>query len=181
MGTSHHGLLVALLLAGATSLTAAAGTPSAPSRFRYDETAGKCLDAEGREGYNRRTREELVSTGDAECADFGRSTRDNLTYLRLDRANLRGANFDGALFYLGSITNSDLSGAKLSGTSGQMEYRGSRLRGATLAGADLTYAEFQDADLDGADLRGARFGPHTRLPFDHAEALRRGMVFDPKP
>jgi uncharacterized protein YjbI with pentapeptide repeats len=180
MGTSHHGFLVALLLAGA-ALAAAADTPAAPSRFRYDETAAKCLDAEGREGYNRRSREELVSTGEAECADFTGSRRENLTYLRLDRANLRGANLDGTPFYLGSITNSDLTGARLSGTSGQMEYRGSRLRRATLAGADLTYAELQDADLDGADLRGARFSPHTRLPFDHAEALRRGMVFDPKP
>jgi hypothetical protein len=36
-------------------------------RFQYDETSGKCRDAEGREGYNRSSRAELETTGDAEC------------------------------------------------------------------------------------------------------------------
>ena len=153
--------------------------PAAPSRFRYDETSGKCLDSEGREGYNRSSREALQKTGDAECADFRRGF--NLTYLRLNKANLRGANFSGVPWYLGSISDSDLTGANLSGTSGQMVYRRSRLREAKLSGADLTWADLKDADLGGADLGSAQFSFHTRLPFDHDEALRRGMIFVPKP
>ena len=33
--------------------------------------------------------------------------------------------------------------------------------------------------LRGADLRGATFDEKTKLPFDHAEAKRRGMIFKP--
>jgi hypothetical protein len=151
------------------------GAPATLPGFRYDETAGKCLDAEGREGYNTRSRKELEATRDAECADFRGPV--NLTYLYLEKANLRGANFAGTSWYLGSITDSDLTGADLSSTSGQMHYHRSRLRGASLARADLTYADLTDTDLTGAALRGARFSNRTRLPFDHDEALRRGMIF----
>jgi hypothetical protein len=148
-------------------------------RFRYDETSGKCLDAEGREGYNRSSRAELETTGDAECVDF--RGRFNLTYLHLRSANLRGANFADVSWYLGEIADSDLTGADLSRTSGQMVYRRSRLRAANLSRADLHYADLAEADLDRADLRGARFNVRTRLPFDRDEALRRGMVFDVEP
>jgi uncharacterized protein YjbI with pentapeptide repeats len=153
--------------------------PAAGLRFRFDEQSGRCLDAQGREGYNRGSRE-LMKTREAECADF--SDRGlNLTYLHLTGANLRGANFANVPWYLGSITDSDLTGANLSGTSGQMDYRGSRFRKARLSGADLGWADLRDADLEGADLRGAKFSRHTRLPFDHDEARRRGMVFTPEP
>jgi uncharacterized protein YjbI with pentapeptide repeats len=157
------------------------GQPAAVEalRFRYDATSGRCLDAEGREGYNPGSRK-LVETGMAECADLsGRGI--NMTYLRLVGANLRGANFANVLWYLGSITGSDLTGANLAGTFGQMDYQGSRLRGARLTGADLTWSDLGDADLHGADLRGALFSPHTRLPFSGEEARRRGMVFKPAP
>jgi uncharacterized protein YjbI with pentapeptide repeats len=62
-----------------------------------------------------------------------------------------------------------------------MDYGGSRLRAARLSGADLTWSDLRAADLEGADLRNAGFNQHTRLPFDHNEALRRGMLFDPRP
>lgn len=154
--------------------------PAAPHRFRYDEASGRCLDAEGREGYKNGTREELEMTSEAECTNFsGRGL--NLTYLSLTRVILRGANFAKVLFYLGSITDSDLTGANLSGTRGQMNYRGSSLRKARLSGADLSWADLRDTDLSGADLHDARFSQHARLPFDHDEARRRGMVFVPKP
>jgi uncharacterized protein YjbI with pentapeptide repeats len=153
--------------------------PATARRFRYDETSGKCLDSEDREGYNRSSREELETTREAECADFRGPV--NLTYLYLSKANLRGANFAGTRWYLGEITDSDLTGADLSSTNGQMDYRRSRLREANLSRADLNYADLADADLGGADLRGARFSINTRLPFDHDEALRRGMIFVGKP
>jgi len=166
-------------IAGPPPVGVAATAASAePPRFRYDEASGRCLDTEGREGYNPGVLEALRRGNGLECGDF-RGRRYNLTYLRVSRANLRGANFEGALFYLGSITDSDLSGADLSGTSGQMDYTGSRLRRARLSGADLSWSDLRGSDLDGADLRGARFSPHTQLPFDHDEALRRGMVLVP--
>jgi hypothetical protein len=152
---------------------------SDPRRFRYDEASGRCRNADGREGYNAGSRESLTKSGDGECTDFRGSI--NLTYLRLQRANLRGANLEGASFYLGSITDSDLTGADLSGTHGQMEYTGSWLRRALLTGADLTWSDLVGADLDGADLRDARYSPHTRMPFDEAEARRRGMIYVPRP
>jgi uncharacterized protein YjbI with pentapeptide repeats len=152
----------------------------AQGRFRYDESSGTCRDADGREGYNLGSREELQRTRDGECTDFSHKGI-NLTYLWLTKANLRGANFANARWYLGSIKDSDLTGTDLSGTSGQMDYSGSRLRGARLVGADLTWGDLRDADLDGADLEGARFSLHTQLPFDHDAALQRGMVFVPKP
>jgi hypothetical protein len=174
-----RGLLIAMALGGAVLLAEIAlgqAPPAAPPRFRYDEPSGRCLDSEGREGYNPGSREELQKTGEAECADFsGRAL--NLTYLQLAGANLQGADFANVSWYLGSITDSDLTGANLSRTSGQMAYRGSRLRKARLSGSDLTWADLRDVDLGGADLRAARFSRHTRLPFDHDEAVRRGMIF----
>ncbi len=167
------GALVAGIARGQTT------TQAASLRFRYDEQSARCLDAQGREGYNHGSRE-LVGAPEAECADFS-GRRLNLTYLHLTGANLRGANFADVSWYLGSITDSDLTGANLSGTSGQMDYRGSRFRKARLSGASLKWADFRNADLEGADLRGARFSQHTQLPFDHDEARRRGMVFTPEP
>jgi hypothetical protein len=172
-------VLLVLALGGATAVDGD-GPEEAGRRFRYHESSGRCLDAAGREGYNAGSREALERTGEAECADLGGGAI-NLTYLRLARANLRGANLADALFYLGSITDSDLTGANLARTSGEMDYAGSRLRGATLAGADLTHSSLHGADLDGADLRGAGFSERTVLPFDRAEALRRGMVFGSAP
>jgi uncharacterized protein YjbI with pentapeptide repeats len=183
-----RGLLIAMALGGAVALEGVLlaaialgqAPPAAPQRFRYDEPSGRCLDSEGRAGYDRGSREELEETGEAECADFSGKGL-NMTYLHLARANLQGANFANVSWYLGSITDSDLTGANLSRTSGQMAYRGSRLRNARLSESDLTWSDLRDADLGGADLRDARFSRHTRLPFDHDEALRRGMVFVPRP
>jgi hypothetical protein len=163
----------------AIAQVSASDRPAVPLRFRYDEQSGRCLDTQGRAGYNPGSRD-LMGTREAECADFsGRGL--NLTYLRLTGANLRGANFANVPWYLGSITNSDLTGAILSGTSGQMDYRGSRFRKARLSGADVRWADFRDADLEGADLGGALFNQHTQLPFDNDEARRRGMIFTPEP
>lgn len=171
----------AAILAGVA--VAQVATPTSPAgslRYRYDEASGRCRDAEGREGYNPGSRDLLKGLEGGECADF-RGKEHNLTYLRVSRANLRGANFAGALFYLGSITDSDLTGADLSGTSGQMEYTGSRLRRANLSGADLSWSDLRETDLDGADLRHARFSEHSQLSFDRDEARCRGMVLAPTP
>lgn len=136
--------------------------PAASPRFRFDEGSGRCLDAQGQEGYNLGSREELVKTGEGECAGFGGRGL-NLTYLSLNRVNLRGASFVNVRWYLGAITDSDLTGANLSGTTGQMNYSGSRLRGARLSGADLSWSDLRGADLTRLRFRGWEPSPRSPL------------------
>jgi hypothetical protein len=164
---------VAVLLTLGPSVTETAAEEGAV--FRYDLRTGTCRDSQGREGLNPGgSRDELLRRGKAvaECVDFTKAR--NMTYLWLTGANLRGANLDGVMFYLGTFTDSDFRGANLDGTSGQVDYSRSDLRGASFLGADLTYSTF-----DGALLEGARFDDGTRLPFSRADAEARGMRFVP--
>jgi uncharacterized protein YjbI with pentapeptide repeats len=141
-------------------------------RYRYDATTGRCVGADGAEGLNPVTKELLRATRDLECADL-RAGRVNITYLALDGANLRGADFTGNGCYLTEIERSDLTGARLTGLRGSdCRFTGSDLTGADLRGATLP----RPATLEGAILTGARFDAGTRLPFDRDEALTRGMV-----
>jgi uncharacterized protein YjbI with pentapeptide repeats len=141
-------------------------------RYRYDAATGRCVGADGAEGLNPVTKELLRATRDLECADL-RAGRVNITYLALDGANLRGADFTGNGCYLTEIERSDLTGARLTGLRGSdCRFTGSDLTGADLRGATLP----RPATLEGAILTGARFDAGTRLPFDRDEALTRGMV-----
>lgn len=99
----------------------------------------------------------------------------------LSRADLRGADFKGAKMHLTDLSNTWMAGADL---------RKADLRGAYLSMARMWEAKFNEADLrgaivgepselyllDGADLSGAIYDAKTKLPFDEAEAGKRGMV-----
>ena len=77
-----------------------------------------------------------------------------------EKADLRGADLQGA-----NLRDADLRGANLWGADLQgANLRDADLRGANLWGADLRGADLWGADLRGADLRGAAgkilsFGP----------------------
>lgn len=172
-------IVIGLLLSCITGIPVASGPARADEKagqvFRYDEQTGTCVDGQGTKGLNPGGTRELLRGRDvvAECTDFAHP-RSNLTYLRLNGAKLRGSNFEGVPFYLGTFTGSDFRGANLDRTTGQVDYSQADLRGASLLGADLSHDRFDDARLE-----GARFDEHTRLPFGRAEAEARGMQFVP--
>jgi uncharacterized protein YjbI with pentapeptide repeats len=87
---------------------------------------------------------------------------------QLQRVDLRGANLNKAQLGHANLKDADLRGAKLGGAY---------LYQADLSGADLRGAEFKSRfDLHKVNLTGARFDRSTVLPFEEAEALKRGMV-----
>jgi uncharacterized protein YjbI with pentapeptide repeats len=87
---------------------------------------------------------------------------------QLERVDLRGANLNKTQLGHANLKDADLRGAKLGGAY---------LYQADLSGADLRGAEFKSkADLLKVKVTGARFDSTTVLPFDEAEALKRGMV-----
>jgi len=77
--------------------------------------------------------------------------------VRLDGAQLAGADLTGLALAGAELSYADLDGARLD----EADLRGARLwsaraRSASLVGCDLRSADLQTADLAGADLRGAR-------------------------
>lgn len=100
---------------------------------------------------------------DARKVDF---TRSELSGADLSTANLRHAIFAHADLCKANLRSADLCGADLSGADLMM---------ATLAGADLSGARLNGACIDETDFTDATFDHETELPFDEAEALRRGM------
>src|SRR5688572_9411783 len=101
-------------------------------------------------------------------------------------AAAQGKDLSGAYLFQAKLQNVDFRGATLFRTQlGEADLRGADFRGAKLTGAYLHKADLAGADLRGAELKtlpgkvnlkGARFDETSRLPFDEAEALRRGMV-----
>ena len=89
--------------------------------------------------------------------------RPNLTRADLHGADLRTADLRGTI-----LTKANLSEARLDKA---------KLNRADLRGADLRSCNLSEASLTGANLYGAFFNQKTRLPFDKAEAIRRGMIF----
>jgi uncharacterized protein YjbI with pentapeptide repeats len=79
--------------------------------------------------------------------------------VRLDRANLTGANLEKAELGRASLENADLAGANLT----RAYLARADLRHAALAGADLTEAELHLADLGGVDLSQAHGLKQTQL------------------
>ncbi len=75
----------------------------------------------------------------------------SLASIRLDKANLRGANLSHAIIQLGSLKEANLMLANLEGA----HMHGVNLRGANLMMANLQKVNLLDADLSGANLRGA--------------------------
>ena len=73
------------------------------------------------------------------------------------RADLRGANLDGADLYGANLCGANLDGADLYGADlCGANLDGADLYGANLCGADLRGAYVRGAYLRGADLRGAK-------------------------
>jgi uncharacterized protein YjbI with pentapeptide repeats len=70
----------------------------------------------------------------------------DLNNVLIQKANLIGADLNGARLYRANLPNPNLSGANLPNTN---------LSGADLAYADLSGARLHDADLSGANLVGA--------------------------
>lgn len=89
--------------------------------------------------------------------------RPNLTLADLHGADLRTADLSGSILAKANLSEARLDKAKLNK--------------ADLRGADLRSCNLSEAGLNGANLYGAFFNQKTRLPFDKAEALRRGMIF----
>ncbi len=75
----------------------------------------------------------------------------NLQGAYLQRANLRDADLQGAYLQRAYLQDADLQGAYLQGVNLQ----GADLRGVNLRYANLQGVNLQGADLQGADLRGA--------------------------
>jgi uncharacterized protein YjbI with pentapeptide repeats len=87
---------------------------------------------------------------------------------QLERVDLRGANLNRTQLSRANLKDADLRGAK---------FGGAYLFKADLSGADLRGAQFKNkSELLQVNVTGAKFDASTVLPFDDAEALRRGMV-----
>lgn len=111
-----------------------ASRASAEDKFRYDSNSGKCLNSQGKTGYNLPNPEALFSNPerynyydptnrkltypdrDAECVNFENFDFNiyiGLQYNVLERWNLRGANLSNSKFFFANLEYSDLSGADL--------------------------------------------------------------------
>ncbi len=75
----------------------------------------------------------------------------SLVQMRLDGANLQGANLSRAIMHLSNLKGANLMLANLEGT----HLHAANLRGTNLTMANLAGASLLDADLSGANLLGA--------------------------
>ncbi len=76
----------------------------------------------------------------------------SMASMRLDKANLQGANLSGVILQLSSLEGANLMLANLE----RAHMHGTNLRNANLMMANLTGVNLLDADLTGANLRGAK-------------------------
>lgn len=76
----------------------------------------------------------------------------SMASMRLDRADLQGANLSGVILQLSSLEGANLMLANLE----RAHMHGTNLRNANLMLANLTGVNLLDADLTGANLRGAK-------------------------
>ncbi len=90
----------------------------------------------------------------------------SLASIRLDNANLRGANLSYSIIQLGSMKGANLMLANLEGA----HMHGVNLQGANLMLANLQKVNLLDADLSGANLRGANLNGAIlmKAKFDNA-------------
>jgi len=76
----------------------------------------------------------------------------SMASMRLDKADLQGANLSGSILQLTSLEGANLMLANLE----RAHMHGTNLRNANLMMANLTGVNLLDADLTGANLRGAK-------------------------
>lgn len=131
--------------------------------FKWDSNteSGRCLNAQGKEGYNPKHL--------GECGD--------LRGMGLSSSDLNGFNLDGALLDGLSLIGYNFNGASLRGIKANgTDFSRSHLNGANLSGADLSGANFSKSELDGsyfnkAKLSGAQF-KDSRLAGAHFESAQ---------
>ncbi len=75
----------------------------------------------------------------------------SMVQIRLDGANLQGANLSRSIIHLGNLKGANLMLANLEGT----QFHAANLQGTNLTMANMAGANLLDADLSGANLRGA--------------------------
>ncbi len=85
---------------------------------------------------------------------FAKLNEANLFGAKLDEANLRGANLGGANLSRADLSWANLGGAGLVGAN----LRGANLYGVGLMAAELTQADLSEANLSWASLGGAHLG-----------------------
>ena len=94
-----------------------------PSRFYYNFTTGKCVNGEGKEGYNPIDTVQAQETRNCECMDLsnhdlywllkGANLAHSKSYSKLQDYNFRGAKMDSSSLLFNSIIEADLRGAKM--------------------------------------------------------------------
>lgn len=114
-----------ILFAACEDKAAAPVLETSAKAFTYQTTMGKCVDNNGKVGYNAMDLATIRSTKDCECMDL---SGQNLVYLldvdkiedfnelgdnRLLGYNFKGANFDGAELFFNRILEADFRGADL--------------------------------------------------------------------
>lgn len=159
-----------------------------------------CADITGKEGYNKISGDELIANPQiGECANMGAV---DLNSFILRGVNFRGAILNGAEMFGADLRAAEMTGSHLRGAYMKNAY----LKGANLTEADLSAAYLENASLEwanlskaslhaanlynadlrgahlsetvlaGTDLRKAKYNDDTTLPFDDAEAKKRGMI-----
>lgn len=164
--------LAVLLLAGGLRTAAAAGEGSdaSPPRSAAEQLVlpGHILggDGPGTDLYRHITAEELgrilgrhrqwlATRG----TDQELGQRADLTGVRLDDANLEGADLREAVMNWACLCRAHLRNANLSGAElGCADFRGAQMDGVNLRGALLCRSYFRGADLHRAQLQEARIG-----------------------
>jgi uncharacterized protein YjbI with pentapeptide repeats len=131
--------------------------------FKWDASTetGRCLNAQGKEGYNSKFL--------GECGD--------LRGMGISKNELNGFNLDGAILDGLELVGYHFNGASLRGIKANgTNFSRSHLNGANLAGADLSGADFSKSELDGsyfnkAKLSGAKF-KDSRLAGAHFDSAQ---------
>jgi uncharacterized protein YjbI with pentapeptide repeats len=161
--------LAVLLLAGGlrTAVAAEEGSDASPPLSAAEQPVlpGHILggDGPGTELYRHITAEELVRILGRHrqwLATSGREgQRADLTGVRLDDANLDGADLRYAVMNWACLCRAHLRNANLSWAAlGCADFRGAQMDGVNLRGALLCRSYFKGADLHQAQLQGARLG-----------------------
>jgi uncharacterized protein YjbI with pentapeptide repeats len=92
----------------------------------------------------------------------------NLPYAKLQFTSLKGANLSGINFRQADLLNSSLVGANLDGAD---------LEGANLSGVDFSFSKCMGANFADANLEGANFEEANLEKTDFTRAILRGANF----
>jgi uncharacterized protein YjbI with pentapeptide repeats len=170
-------------------------------RFQWDNNtnSGRCLNNENKEGYNPHfvgicgdLRGLKLNNEDLNGLDLSGANFDGVSLkgAKLNGANLRGVRATGTDFSKADLNGANFDGAIVSGSLfNRSRMNGARFLGANLSGSKIKESQLhgiqmQNANLGGADidsalktanLLNATYTVGTVLPFEMAEAQKRGM------